>query len=125
MARIEWVEQRLLAWAAWLTVGDGNGYPALSVLHEDWSPPSPGTTPTMKVGVPQSARQTHAAVLQLSERMQKTLRVHYVQRLPLADQAEWLGCQPGTVYARVEAAHAALAAVMQHRTSRVDSGILV
>lgn len=125
MARIDWVEQRLQAWASWLTVGDGSGYPAVGVLSPDWSPPSPGTTPTLKVAAPSSARKTHAAVRQLSDRLQATLLLHYVLRPPIAEQAARLGCQPDTVHARIEAVHARLAVVLQHPVNGVDSGILV
>lgn len=110
MARIDWVERRLLEWAAWLTVGDGSGYPVMSPLHREWSPPGPGITPTLKSVAPRAARDTHAAVRQLSERQQATLLLHYVLRPSVAEQAARLGCRPDTVHARVEAAHAALAA---------------
>ena len=36
MARIQWVHERLLRWAQGITVGDGNGFPAMSVIHPQW-----------------------------------------------------------------------------------------
>ena len=45
-ARDERIEARLQRWARWVTVGDGSGFPTMSVLHREWTPPSPGTTPT-------------------------------------------------------------------------------
>lgn len=113
MARDDDMHARLLAWAQYVTVGDGSGYPVMSVLHEDWSPPSPGTTPTMKVSAPSSARQTHRAIARLSLRLANTLVVHYVLRLPIAVQAERLGCAEATVYARVEAAQRLLRGLLQ------------
>lgn len=89
-------------------VGDGSGYPSMSTLHPDWSPPSPGTTPTLKVGAHSTVRETHRLVAKLSERLQATLLLHYCTNLPVADQAARLGCQPCTVHKRVEMAHALL-----------------
>lgn len=105
MARDEQMHQRLLEWAQWRKVGDGSGYPTMSVLHEDWLPPSPGVTPTMKVAAPSSARQTHRAVLALSGRLRNTIAVHYLTNLPAAEQAMRLDCAEPTVYARVDEAH--------------------
>lgn len=108
MARDQAIEQRLLRWAEWLKSGDGSGYPVKSVLHEDWSRPSPGITPTMKVAPANDAGSTHRLVRRLSERMQHTLLAHYVMRLTDAQAAMVLECRPDTVQARIEAAHRAL-----------------
>jgi DNA-directed RNA polymerase specialized sigma24 family protein len=105
MARDAAIEARLLRWAAWVTVGDGSGYPSMSPLHAHWTPPAAGMTPTLKVGASTDARQTHRAIGLLSQRLANTLVVHYVMKLSLADQAERLGCQPDTVTARVALAH--------------------
>lgn len=114
MARIDWIEERLLRWAQAVTVGDGSGYPVMSVLHEDWMPPSPGVTPSMKVSVGRNdAASTHRAIGRLSQRLQTTLVVHYVLRLRLVDQAERLGCAVDTVHGRIDSAHAQLASIMQ------------
>lgn len=112
MSRIDWVEARLKEWAYWLTVGDGSGYSTKSTLHPEWSPPSKGTTPTMKVAAHTNAPETHRAVLMLSERLQHTLKLHYTTQLNLADQAIRLECQPDTVYARVWKAHRELAQLL-------------
>lgn len=109
MARIEWIDQRLQRWAEWLKVGNGAGYPVRCVLDEDWSPPAPGTTPTMKVAPMNDAPQTHRAVLQLSERLQATLVSHYLLRMSAADAAAALSCEPNTVHQRIERAHELLA----------------
>lgn len=104
MARDEAMHLRLVEWAQWRKVGDGSGYPTMSVLHEDWSPPSPGLTPTMKVSAPSSARVTHRVVSGWSARLRNTVAIHYLTNMPLAEQALRLACAEGTVYARVEEA---------------------
>lgn len=109
MAHNPVIEARLQRWAQWVNVGDGSGYPVKSVLHEDWSPPSSGMTPTMKVAHATDARQTHRAIARLSLRLANTLVVHYCLRLPIDQQAERLECDRSTVYARVERAHRLLA----------------
>lgn len=106
MARDEEMHRRLTEWAQWRKVGDGSGYPTMSVLHEDWSPPSPGLTPTMKVSAPSSARQTHRAIQTLSARMRNTVAVHYLTTLPIAEQAARLECAERTVFERIEQAQA-------------------
>ena len=111
MARDPQIEQRLQRWAQWLKVGDGNGFPVMSVLHKEWQPPVPGTSPTMKVGHGSDAPATHRAIGQMSVRMRNTLVVHYVLGLSVADQALRLECTEKTVMARVELAHRHLLAV--------------
>jgi DNA-directed RNA polymerase specialized sigma24 family protein len=115
MARDEQIHARLLAWAQYVTVGDGSGFPTMSVLHPHWQPPSPGTTPSMKVSAPSGARQTHRAIARLSRRQANTLVVHYVLKLPIELQADRLQCAVPTVYARVEAAQRELRAVLSER----------
>lgn len=108
MARDEAMHQRLLAWAAWVTVGDGSGFPTMSVLHQNWSPPAPGTTPSMKVSAPSSAKQTHRIVATWSLRQRNTVVLYYCTQLPVAEQAARLECAERTVHARISAAHRAL-----------------
>ena len=110
------IHARLLAWAHWLTLGgNGDGYAAMSVLHPEWQPPTPGTTPTLKVGSSDAHhRATHAAVLTLSRRLQATLLVHYCKRLTVAEQAEQLECAEPTVHARVREARKRIAAVLSY-----------
>ena len=100
------MHRRLLEWAAWSMVGDGSGYPTMSVLHEDWSPPSPGVTPTMKVSAPNSARRTQRVIAGWSARLRNTVVLHYCcPGLTVAEQADRLQCVPATLYQRVEQAH--------------------
>jgi DNA-directed RNA polymerase specialized sigma24 family protein len=105
MARDPRIEARLQRWADWVSVGDGSGYPVMSVLHSEWQPPSPGVTPTMKVSSSSDVRATHRAVGRLSQRLANTLVVHYCMKLPLAEQAMRLDCAESTVMQRVDLAH--------------------
>ena len=93
-------------------MGDGSGYPAMSVIHPMWQPPTPGTTPTMKVASASDVARTHAAIGRLSDRLQATLVAHYILRWPMEEQAAVLECEPATVYARVERAHVELRRVL-------------
>jgi hypothetical protein len=105
MARDLAMHQRLLDWGQMVTVGDGSGYPTMSVLHKEWQPPSQGITPSMKTSAPSSARQTHRAIALWSVRMRNTVSVHYCTSLPVAQQAVYLKCNVRTVYARIEESH--------------------
>lgn len=115
MARDSGIEARLLRWAEWLKGGEAAGYPVKSTLHEDWSPPSPGMTPTMRVAPHNDGKQTHGLVVQLSERMQATLVAHYVKRMTAAQAGVLLDCKPDTVHASIEAAHNALLGLLAEK----------
>lgn len=108
MARDTEIEARLLRWAQAVTVGDGAGYPVKCVLHEDWSPPGNGITPTMKVAPASDVRETHRAIATLGGHLRDTVVVHYVYKGTLAEQALRLECQPDTVLDRIERAHRAI-----------------
>lgn len=108
MARDEAIEARLQRWAQGVTVGDGSGFPVMSVLHPSWTPPSPGVLPSLKVAPASDVRQTHQAIARLSARLQDTLVMHYCIKAPMAEQAARLGCAIDTVYGRVERAHVEL-----------------
>lgn len=113
MARDPQIDARLMRWADAVTVGDGSGYPSVCVLDPDWSPPSPGQTPTMKVSMGgHDVRATHRAISLLSMRQRNTVVVHYVIKGSVASQAEQLECAPDTVHQRVEQVHAALARIL-------------
>lgn len=118
MARDAQIETRLQRWAQWLTVGDGDGYPVMSTVHPDWTPPSPGMTPTLKASPHSDVRETNRAIEALSMRLRNTLVVHYVQRPTLPEQALRLSCSEATVYARVEEAHQQLLQVLHPHNAR-------
>lgn len=108
MARDPHIELRLVDWAEWIRAGRrGDGYPSMSVLHQNWLPPTPGTTPTMKLGTGSATRNrmTHQAIEALRLRLSNTIVLHYLVRLPIDEQAAMLACQVSTVYARVGEAH--------------------
>lgn len=109
----ERVEEALRRWAAAVAGGgDGSGYPTMSVLHKDWSPPAPGQTPTLKVASSShDVMMTHQAIGQLPVRARNTVVVYYCQRLSLAEQGQQLGCQPDTVTKRIDSIHRQLAAL--------------
>lgn len=103
-ATVDVVEQRLQAWAAWLTAGQcGDGFPTKSVLHPSWSPPSAGMTPTMASTSRSDRRErdVDAAVRDLSVKLRDAVFVVYVKRLPVDGQVQQLQCQASTVRARV------------------------
>ena len=109
------VHQRLLSWAQWVsTGGTAVGYPMKSVLHESWLPPAPGSAPTMRVsmGSDKRERETHRAIAQLCIRLRNTVVAHYCHKVPLAEQATRLDCQPTTVEARVREARTAIGVVL-------------
>ncbi len=110
MARDAEIEARLLVWAEWLKVGDGSGYPVKSVLHEDWSPPGKGMTPTLKVmAVSSNVRETDAAVKALKMSLRAAVVAHYVYRMTNSEAGGILDCQADTVTRRIEEAHRELA----------------
>ena len=114
---VDRMETRLREWAHWLTLGGtGDGFAAVNVLHPSWSPPTPGTLPTMKVGRSERRQlDVHAAVLVLSRRLQATLHVHYCRRLSIAEQALQLECSQSTVHARVRDAKRLLGLALADR----------
>lgn len=113
MARDSKVEAALQRWAQAVTVGNGDGFPAVNVLDKSWSPPAPGRTPTMKASPASDARRTHRAIGTLSLRLRNTVVVYYCLKLAVAEQALRLECEPRTVHARVEEAHRQLAAQLR------------
>jgi DNA-directed RNA polymerase specialized sigma24 family protein len=85
----------------------------MSVLHQDWSPPAPGQTPTLKVSRSSAELlRLHQAIGELTLRARNTVVVHYCQRLSVAEQAALLDCQPKTVEKRVESIHRQLLGVL-------------
>jgi DNA-directed RNA polymerase specialized sigma24 family protein len=114
------IEARLQRWAQYVTVGDGSGYAAINTLHEDWSPPTPGMTPTLKATSASDVRQTHRAIEQLSLRLRNTVAVHYCLRLPVDQQAERLDCSRSTVYLRIFEAQRQLRALLSRTFCNMD-----
>lgn len=120
MARDEAMHMLLLHWGQALTMGDGSGYPTLSTLHPDWSPPSPGTTPTLKVShLSADVRRVHAVVQLMSRTLAETLVLVYgFPTLGLAEHARRLGKSESTVRQRVESAQHALRVALGERRAQ-------
>lgn len=112
MARDETMQQRLMSWAEAMAVGDGSGYPVMSVIHPHWTPPSSGAMPTLKTGSNWHVRETHRAIGKLPDRLIATLVVHYVLRQSMRNQALMLCCTVDTIHARVERAHQLLSDIL-------------
>lgn len=109
---VDRIELQLQAWAHWLTSGgNGAGYPAMSVIHPNWMPPTKGKAPAPKWSASSDAEQRlmHTAIQTLSQRLQATLVVRYCKRLSVAEQAMLLECAESTVGARVAEAKRQLA----------------
>ena len=101
----------------------------MSVLHESWMPPAPGRLPTMAAGGRSTARDRalDAAIRALSIRLQNTLVVCYLMKLPSAERAMRLQCGESTVRARVLEAKRLLSqmpGVLPVSASRYISGTL-
>jgi DNA-directed RNA polymerase specialized sigma24 family protein len=108
MGRDVGIEARLQRWADWVTVGDGSGYSGVCTLHENWSPPTAGQAPTLKVADSVDVMDTHRAIGRLNLKLRNAVVVRYIYGGTIAEQADRLGCAPETVRDRVERAHAAL-----------------
>lgn len=118
------LERRLLEWGAWVAGQSSrvSGYPCTSVLHPSWSPPTRGSTPTMATASGSTVRERHTdrLVRALSKTLQNTLAVVYVRRVPPAERAALLQCQPSTVPARVREAKHQIRAMLDAEAKRQD-----
>lgn len=111
------MERRLQEWSAWIRGGrSGDGFPTISVLHRSWMPPAPGRPPTMRTSRADPAawrhRALHVALQALSVRLINTVVVHYLMRMPVAEQAAVLECDESTVHARLREARRLLAMML-------------
>lgn len=111
MARIDEIDTLLWQWAERLKAGDGSGYPTMCTVHPDWSPPSPGVTPTMKVSKGRRG-QVDKALEQLPDSLRATVVAHYLLRMSDTDAAVVLGCAVPTVGQRIVRAHQLLAGLL-------------
>lgn len=106
------VEARLQRWATAVSVGDGSGYPSMSVIHPNWMPPTKGSKPMLKsVRGGHDVQATHRSIGQLSLKQRDAVCLHYVYRLSTGLHAERAGCAERTVRERLDAARRALAAM--------------
>jgi DNA-directed RNA polymerase specialized sigma24 family protein len=113
MADHDDIEARLWRWAEYVKGGSsGAGYPVKCTLHEDWSPPSPGMTPTMKVIPANDAPSTHRIIAQMTAKHRAALVARYVMRLTYAAAGLAMECQEETARARTDAAQRELARML-------------
>lgn len=108
------IEARLQRWAQAVTVGDGSGYPSMSVIHPNWMPPTKGSRPMLKTAQGGADVQaTHRAIGRLSVKQRDAICLHYAYRLTCAQHADRAGCAERTVRDRLDAARRHLAAMWQ------------
>ena len=100
------IDARLRRWAEGCTVGNGSGYSTMSVLHSNWQPPMPGSSPTMKTFLVSDVLETDRAVRRMAPRYRRLLAVVYTSRLSREEQATLLDCKPATLTLRLGRAHA-------------------
>lgn len=121
MARIEWVEHRLLNWARWkLCQGSGMlGYAAVNLAES-----SSGRDGYVEARIPISdvdATETDQCISQLNPPgLALTVREFYLGRGGIKDKARRLCCAEATVYARVDQAHRQLSTLLADRQRRRD-----
>lgn len=111
------VEARLHRWAAAVSVGDGAGYPSVSVIHPNWMPPTKGSRPAMVAARRgHDVQATHRSISTLSVKQRDAICLCYIYRLSTARHAERAGCAERTVRDRLDAARRALAAMWSERS---------
>lgn len=110
MARIDWIEHRLLNWARW-RLGAGGG--RLGYAGVDMSNPTPGIRdPYSEAPIPINdieASETDQAVQLLPGELRATVIECYTGRGGEADHLRILVCAKATMHARIDRAHRLLA----------------
>lgn len=121
MARVEWIEHRLLNWARWrLSQGSGPlGYASVNLEAAQTptvrDPYAAAPVPTNAI----EASETDAAVQRLEPiDIRRAVVQFYTGRGGIKDHARMLSCAESTVYARVEQAHHQLVAQFSAAHSR-------
>jgi hypothetical protein len=115
MARIDWIERRLLNWARWTSSrGAGNlGYAAVRLGS------GVGTREAYREArIPLSdceAEETARAVLALPSELRATVEAYYTRPGTVEDQLEHLCIARPTLYARLERADTCLARWLDDR----------
>jgi len=109
MARIEWIEHRLLNWARWVeNPGGGSlGYAAVNL-----GAPNAGRSGYAETVVPVSsveARETDDAVRCLPGELRYTVQVVYTSQGTERERLAKLCCSKATMHGRVDRAHRLLA----------------
>lgn len=102
--RDEDLELRLMQWGAAVSVGDGSGYPCINVIHPNWTPPSRGLTPALKVRPGGDVRRMHRAIGTLPIKQRNAIVLAYAMRLSVAEQCQRLECSERVRQDRLRAA---------------------
>lgn len=111
MARIDWVEQRLLNWGRWLVMRGGSGsmgYASVALCDADAGRDGyiGAAIPTIDV----EASETDDAVRRLTPGgLALTVIEHYAGRGGIKDKCARLACAEPTYHRRIEQAHRQLA----------------
>ena len=118
MARLDWIDRRLLNWARWkLNSGSGPlGFAAVDLSNptpEVRDPFAEAAIPTLSI----EASETDDAVQRLPGELKATLLEFYTGRGGLTDHLRRLVCAKATLYARLERADRLLA---DHFNARDD-----
>lgn len=112
MARIEWVERRLINWAEWRLRGRGGGvlgYAAVDLGAAD----NGGRRGYVEAAVPVlevDAELTERAVRSLQADQRRSVEAWYLRSGGKDQAALRAGCSASTMFARVDVAHVRLAA---------------
>lgn len=119
MARVDWVERRLLNWARW-KLGDSGGpggYAGVNMAN-----PTPGIRePYEAAPIPVlsvEASETDTAVATLCLELRRTVTEFYTGRGGLSDHLQRLGCAKATLYARLDRADRELVAWFNGKDQR-------
>lgn len=109
MARIDWIEHRLLNWARWTEMPGGGalGYAAVNL-----GTPNAGRNGYAESVIPVSsveARETDDAVRALPGDLRYTVTEIYIGRGTLREKLGRLQCAEATMHARIGRAHRQLA----------------
>lgn len=119
MARIEWIEHRLLNWARWRLM---NGMGPLGYASVDLSDPTPTQRdPYAEAPVPTNAieaAETGDGIKALEDDLRRTVVAWYLRRDGLAGALRDLGIGERALHQRIERAHRRLADWINERQER-------
>jgi DNA-directed RNA polymerase specialized sigma24 family protein len=113
MARIEWIDARLMNWARW-KIGDRSG--GLGFAKVDLASPSQGGYHEARIPIDDDeAVTTNMAVQTLDADLKRVVYEWYLEPGPAETIARELGIGVSTLYARIDRAHVRVAAWIGER----------
>lgn len=119
MARIEWIEHRLLNWARWKLM---HGMGPLGYASVDLSDPTPTQRdPYTEAPIPTNsieAAETDDGIKALEPELRDTVAAWYLRRDGLAGALRQLGIGERALHQRIERAHRRLADWLNDRQER-------